>query len=312
MKLNNLTPIVLSAAALCAGSLSLSAATSGVVGATTITIPGGFNALVTPYVQPVDWQGAASGIAGQDVTVSGLTAGAYDNGLYYAEVLNDTNAGDGVDTEGLVLDVASNTATVLTLVGDTTGINGDETIAVRKHNTINELFAGATGLSDFSDNVTIYLDGALDAYTYGGGLWYDSGFAQVDNIILPPGVGFVLSNLGPVTMTVYGSVKETPTIVPVYGGNVVNVLGFADPVGPINVTTEVDLSGLAGFSDSITKYSTDGLNSLETVYVTDGTGVTYNNGTFALEDVISADTQALVFVVGSDTTIKLPGNTVAP
>lgn len=312
MKLNNLTPIVLSAAALCAGSLSLSAATSGVVGATTVTLPAGGNVFISPYVNSVEYQAAAGGIAGQVLSLAGLTASAYDGGLYYLEFLDDTNGADGVDTTGLVVDIASNTATDVTLVGDLTGVNGDESVAIRKHVTVDDLFAGATGLIGFSDTVTLYLDGVVTTYTPdGAGGWLDATFfTPATDIIVPVGNGLVLINGAPVTLTVYGAVKETPTQIPVYGGNVVNILGFIDPVGPVDASADVDLSALAPFGDTITEYSAGTLAAGDPL-IWDGTQ-TLNGVFFTPEALVVDETQAAVFIAGVDTTIVTPGNTVAP
>ena len=78
--------------------------------------------------------------------------------LYYVEILNDTNSGDGVDTEGLIVDIVSNSASsvVVAADADALGLEGDEQIAIRKHLTIGDVFDGAVGLPPFGSPVTIF------------------------------------------------------------------------------------------------------------------------------------------------------------
>ena len=282
MKTLQKSSVLLASAALLA-TTSLSGVNTGVVGYTSTTLPAGVGNIFAPsFVNSDSFAGTATGVtpgATSTITVSGtLVANAFDESvsvasvskgypLYYVEVLNDTNGADGLDTEGLILDVVSNTAGAVVVGVDTStlGVQGDEAIAIRKHLTLGDVFAGSTGLLGFTDAITIYNeDGAGTAVSHlpdgAGGFVLGADFVTVttDAPILP-GTGFVINNIGAVTVIPSGVVKETDTQVTVNGGSVVNIISALKPLTSINLAADGRLNAaLAPFTDAGNQYTTDG------------------------------------------------------
>lgn len=290
---------------------ALPAATSDPVGAMTVTVPAGFSIVATPFVNSPLYVGSFEGLSGNSVSVSNLTAGAYDS-LHFIEVTNDTDPSDGIDTEGLIIDVVSNDGGSITLAGDLSGVVGNESFVLRQHVTLEDLFADASGLSPYSDTFTFYQDGLTKAYTTdGAGNWVDlSSFASVSNVIVYPGNGFVCGLQSSVTLTFFGAVKMTPTQIPVYGNSVVNIVSFLNPAAPQNIE-DIDLDSLQQFSDSFTKYTSDGSLAVEGAY-TYGSGAIYDLSTFAVSSVSSESTSALVFILPTnDSLLKTPGISIS-
>lgn len=246
------------------------------------------------------------------LTVAGLSSGAFDGGLHYLEILNDTNGADGVDTEGLVLDIASNTDTSITIVGDLTGVNGDEAVLVRKHVTLVELFPDATGFSaGGTDSLTLYTESGPITYIYFMGDFFLSGVGTPSNdVVVYPGTSVVLNTSGSVTFTTYGSVKVTPTQVPIYGG-VVNLVGYIQPVGPIDITGADYTAGFDTGTAALTTYVNNaGVFSPTGTYIA-FQGDLYDGGGL-VGSVLIDEEDGVVLNVPNDAVIKVPAVSVSP
>lgn len=140
--------------------------TTGVVGFSVTVLPGGVGSIFAPaFVHNNTYEGVLQGATpgtSSVLALTGLEAGLLNENpdfpAYYLEVLNDTNASDGFDTEGLILDIISNTSDSITIAHDSSafGVQGNEAIAIRKHVTLSDVFKGSTGLTPYTDPVTIY------------------------------------------------------------------------------------------------------------------------------------------------------------
>jgi hypothetical protein len=250
------------------------------------------------------------------VAAASLSANAFDEGAvystHYVEVTSGPNA-------GYVLDILSNTTSVITLADNISalGLTGTETITVRKHVTLKSSLADAeASLAAYSDLATFYLaDGTSVSYIYGadGGTGWSSDFATADGDLRPvaPGTGFILGIGADVALTVSGTVKSTPTVVALAAG-VVNIVGPLDPL--VGTTTPLNNTGfgtLAAYTDSITVYQPGPL-SVSTSYVPLGDGTISSDFGTPTTDTISNTTGAVV-LPGVDTALTLqPGFTVAP
>jgi hypothetical protein len=137
-------------------------------------------------------------------------------------------------------------------------LDGDETIAIRKHMTIGDIFEGSTGqLQAFADSVKIFADDGSTSSLFWDGVKWTADFVS-DNSARPvyPGNGFIAAFGGSVDVTLTGSVKATATKVPVYAG----VLNFVTAIAPSDTTVgDLDLvSVLVPFSENIKVLSQDG------------------------------------------------------
>lgn len=176
------------------------------VGYITINVAGTaaastYSAIAPTLVNKVDFSGVVTAISGdgKTLTVSGLTAGAFNTG-YWVEVTN--GAGEGAWTN-----VVSNTATTIVTADSMTPFitAGTSTIKVRQHVTIANFF-GATntaglqggadaGLADeivflgdrgvAAQNVTVFYDPSVPG-------WFDGDFNAADTLPIEPGVGVLV------------------------------------------------------------------------------------------------------------------------
>ena len=334
---------LLSGAALLA-SLSAQAVSTNPVGYTSTTLPVGAGNIFAPaFVNADDVVGTAVGVAAgatSTITVSAtLSAGAFDESVdvafvskgypkYYLEVLNDTNGADGIDTEGLILDVVSNTVSGVVVGADTSalGVQGDENIAIRKHMTLSDVFSGSTGLIGFTDAITIYNeDGPGTSVGHlpdgAGGFVLAADFATItSDAPVYPGTGFVINNVSPVTITPTGAVKLTDTQVVIYGGSVVNLVSAMKPLALVDLGADGRLNdALAVFTDVGTSYTTDGTLVPAVPAGAPGAGF-LNNGLgfvsatdFATPVIVEVDgtSEAIVVSASAGTVYKASGTVVA-
>jgi|GEM_PF-2197474 len=325
MKIYTKTISLLAAAAVFTLS-SATAVTTGVVGYTSTTLPAGVGSIFAPSFINADSvvgviTGETSG-ATSSLAIANLADAAYSQTgtypAYYLEVLNDTNGADGLDTEGLILDVVSNSVSAIVVGADAAavGVNGDEQIAVRKHLTLGDIFANATGLVAFSTPVTIYnglTEGSIETFLPdGAGGFVASDFVTpATDAIVYPGTGIVVNNSAEVVVTVNGTVKETPTQIAVYGGEV-NFVGALKPLTSFDMTSDGALdSSFVAFADPITQYSDGTLVPTNTV-LTDGAGGVLEEdfvtpGTL----VLSSPSAAVVITPPGDRVYKSTGTVVS-
>jgi hypothetical protein len=255
---------------------------SEVVGYQKMTLPSGGKAIAPTFVKSNVFQGSAT-ISGSTVTVaanalSGLSLGptGFSNRAnypkYYAEVVQTDSPYYGYN-----FDISSaNTSSSFTSGNIPAGLTGSVTIAIRSHVTLADLSPAA--LAD-GDSVTIANDptGALTVYYVFSGGWIGADFdtsKDFSHVIIPPGNGLVYSGQSgsDLNITVTGTVKSTPTVVPVYQNAYANFVAPVNPSTSINYSTQNIASGI-GDGAAFTQYSTDGSFVEQEVYYAAGGGL---------------------------------------
>ena len=333
---------LLAGSALFAASF-MNAATTDVVGYTTTTLPAGAGNLFAPaFVNNNSFMGVLTGAAaGPDstLTLSGtMTAAAFNESsdvagvskgypLYYLEVLNDTNASDSIDTEGLIIDIVSNSTSGVVVAADTStlGIQGDEQIAIRKHLTLGDVFSGSTGLTSFTDAITIYNeDGPGTAVTHvpdgAGGFLLNSDFVTGStDAPIYPGTGLAIANVALLTIVPTGVVKESDTQVAIYGNSVVNIISVLKPISNVVLSSDGRLNeAMEDFTDVVTQYSSDGSllpvvpsGASQPGFVDDGSGG-FLSSDFSTPVSVTVDGSSEAFAVGStgDRVYKISGTVI--
>ena len=224
--------------ALAAGMLAQSAfaqSSTPTIGYYRFDVPAGQSAWVCGFVTKTDFQAQASSIApGANlpdgtptsvITQTGANWGSFP--LHYVEILS---AGA---TQGLILDVVSNTASTVRVRGT---ITGTPTYCIRKHATLATVFQDIGGLVPFQDSVTLYnSNNTLSSfYPAAAASWVaEDFFTPANDTIIYPGQGFVISASNATTLTFGGNevayVKNGPTQVPVYRGQT-NLVGLINPL----------------------------------------------------------------------------------
>ena len=271
----------------------------------------GPNLAVPGFVNSASFAGKLVGAGAITLTVAtgSITAGAFNAaGGFATHYVEITQAGSN---QGVVIDIASNTNSIVTLASNITALSltGTETITIRKHVTISTYHASAESLlSPFSDNVTIYnANGSSDTYYFlGAGAW-SSDFVNPDgsNRPIPPGTGVIFNTAANVALTIVGEVKSSDVVVQLNGGGVINIVGPINPlVGSSALIKDLGFATMSPFSDNITLYPPgDLVSSLGTWYALgDGTVSTDfstpSNATFSF-------TQGAIFAAATDTAFKV-------
>ncbi len=278
----------------------------------------GGNLFIPSLVKPAAFAGTLTAAGSTTLTVpaSSLVASAYDQGAVYATHYVEITSGPQA---GAVIEIASNTASVITLIDDITplGLTGSETFKIRPHVTLKSaLLDSESLLSPFSDNVTFYnADGSSTTYLYGadGATGWSSDFATADGDLRPvlPGTGFVLGVGSDVLLPVSGEVKSTPTIASL-AANVVNIVGPLNPLaGATTPLNDTGFGTLTAFADAISVYVPGPLDTA-TSYVPLGDGTISSDFGTPTTDTISNTTGAVVIPVADIALTLQPGFTVTP
>ena len=278
--------------------------TPPVIGYYAFEVPRGTSAWTCGLVAKVDYQAAmtaraliSAGNPGANppvspessITVPGTPWTGIAFGNHYAEIISGPQA-------GLVLDIVSNTANQLTVLGDLTAdplkIKGDETFVIRKHATMATVFANGGGLTAGSDTVTLSTQFGTKTFSYNGSNWEDADLNDVSDEIIYPGQGFVIFNGGAPDVVTFGGneiayVKNTPTKIPLFPG-MANLVGLPSPLvatkpaDPIYDTAGTNALGDLGFVSSLLAGTdTLDLRSLAGDFVSSGT---YQSNGGNLED----------------------------
>ncbi len=330
----------LSACAFSVNAQNAQSVTTDVVGYTSTTLAGGAGNIFAPaFINSNSLAGVFLGVtssANSVFTVSGLSGGEFDRStsvagvskgypLYYVEILNDTDVSDSIDTVGLIVDIVSNTGTSIVVAADADaqGLNGDEQFVIRKHVTLSSLFAGSTGLAAFTDLITIYNeDGPGTAVSHlpdgSGGFVLGADFATISSDApIYPGTGFVINNVGAVTIVPTGTVKESDTQVAIYGGSVVNIISSIKPLPSVDMSADGRLNeALSDFTDIASSYSNDGSlipvtpdGALGPGVLDDGAGGFVSAADFVtpVSVVIDGTSDAMVVNAGNDSVYKVKG-----
>jgi hypothetical protein len=302
---------VLSGAALLASShLTAESVSTNPVGYRSTALPSGNIPFAPSFVHAVSYTAQAGGIAenadSSTVTLidGAMPVGVYDESamypVYYLEI---TEAGSD---QGYVFDVISNTATTVTVAGLLTSdfsLGGDESVAIRKHMTIGDVFQGAA-IKAYADSVKFFNEDGSDSLFFWDGLMWTPDFVEnhSDRPVYP-GHGFMVTLAAPVDLTITGAVKTTATKVPVYAG----VINFIASLAPADSSLgELGfVSVLQAYADSVKTFSQDGMLNVDGLYYSDGVKMTKDFSSDNGSDEIKGDNSFLVTVSG-DMYISLP------
>jgi len=212
-------------------------------------------------------------LAVSGLTTSSLAPSSYNDGTpnyprAYVEILSGTYAGVAFD----ISSVTSNTVTI----DSPSDLNGQNvSFAIRNHVTLGDVFTPASGMSEYSDAITLFnSDGSTSIrYLAGGVVTTDDFTTLAGHTPIYPGSGVILNIGGNVTLSLVGSVKSTVAKVPVYPG-VNNIVGTLDPSSNLKATASTLATSLGAFTDSATLYSNNGNFALQNFIYSDGASVT--------------------------------------
>ncbi|MCC5805428.1 MAG: hypothetical protein JJU00_03780 [Opitutales bacterium] len=212
-------------------------------GGMILEIPAGTSVVSDVFIGSALYQGPVASVSAEGDVLGMSNVPAIENPSYI-HVLSG-------DDEGMVSTILEADSESVTVETPLNLVEGD-IVAIRKHQTIGQFFAGAA-LSDF-DTVTFYnTDGKVETLLYFEGNWYDSETeAPSDNTIIFPAEAIVPSLSAGTTLVVSGSVSANPVKVE-FGANVVNLIGGLDPVNSPTLNS-IFLSALNDF-ETVTLYN---------------------------------------------------------
>jgi hypothetical protein len=305
-----------------------------VIGFYKQTIQKGNNPLVCGFVAKKEFQGAmvshTPGTANSVISQASVswTVGQFQTAAnpatessHYIEILSGVHA-------GLVLDIVSNTATTLTVEGNTaalpanpvSGLVGNEIYCIRKHATLGQILPGGGGL-DISDTVTLYNSDNTSTLVSWSGMGWEDAFSGDDRGDLPiyPGQGFVINHFANsnILLTVGGGevsyIKTGDTKVPLYTSSnptkaLRNMVGAINPLVADSGATDTTPLGNFGLttgllsSDVIQLTPANGPFSASSSYGVEGNSITDN---FTGDDVT-----ALPVKNGTSIRIRTAGNRI--
>jgi len=280
---------------------------SDVVGYQKIDLPYGGKAVAPTFVKPNVFTGAAT-ITGSTVTVAsgaltGLSLGptAFSAPVvnfprYYAEVVS-TNS----QFYGYNFDIsAANTGAGFTSANIPVGLSGSVNIAIRAHVTLDDL--DPAKMSD-GDSVTIF-DSQGNSFTYyqASASWVDSnGTSGFGHVPVYPGTGFIFAGQTQAnTITVLGTVKNTPTAVPVYVNAYANIVAAINPSTTVNYANQ-NLAASIGDGAAFTRYTTDGSFIEDSTFYSFNGDVFDSNGTQTTSALVSGGEAVNIGSLAADT-----------
>jgi hypothetical protein len=280
-------PIILASALLVQVASAQTSSSTPVIGYYKFDVKAGTSVWVSGFVAKKDFRGAATSMtAGTPNSVINQTGATWTPGAFnshFVEILSGAQA-------GLILDIVSNTASSVTVEGNTTALllTGTETYAIRQHATFGTLFAAGAGLSAFDDVIALEnSDGSQTVAYFDGTDWVDAiTAANANGVVVYPGQGITILAAANRVVTFGGGavsyVKTGPTKIPVYT-TAVNYIGVINPL--VNTTSPAAIDStttlgyamttqLSPFDDVLATFTRDGLFDNPHVYYTDGTDVT--------------------------------------
>lgn len=322
-------PLLLAAGLLAQVASAQTSSSTPVIGYYKFDVPAGTSAWVCGFVTKKEFQGAATSMtpgANSVINQTGATFGTFNS--HYVEILSGAQS-------GLILDIISNTATSITVEGDTGafGLAGTETYCVRKHATLGTVFASPGTFTEFTDSVTLYNDNGnpLSFFLAGAGQWVADDFSTPANDqVIYPGQGFLINSQAANVITFGGNevsyVKSGPTKIPLYRG----FLNFVGPLNPLVATQPADplynlvsspttagaltnlrnagfaSSGLEDFTDSLTKFLQGGDLNPEQAYFTSSGDLLLDDFATVANDATLRNGHAIgVTVENADRTLTL-------
>ncbi len=224
---------------------------------------------------------------------------------HYVEI---TEAGAN---QGVVIDIESNTSSVITLAADISALalDGTETILVRPHVTLASTFASAeANLAAYGDNATFYNpDGTGETYYFiASGEWSSNlAFNDGSTRPIPPGTGIIFFTGADVALTVVGEVNSSDVVVQIAGGGVVNIVGPVNPlVGSSALIKDLGFADMVAYGDNITIYPPGNLETSINTYYALGDGTVSTDLINPSNDTFSF-TKGAIFNAGADTAFKV-------
>lgn len=281
-----------------------------IVGFSKVTAPSGTIVVVPSFVKANRFQGSVT-LAGQNFAVTGFSANQLapsshtDGRPNYPKAYVEITSGS---FEGTVLDILSNTSSSVTVSGAPSELNGQSvSIAIRDHFTLDDLAQGQSGLVDYDSGVTLYnSDGTTSIRYFVTGSWVSDDYSTpAGNTIIYPGQGITLST-GAATLTLSGNVKQTKTVVPLYSGGVVNLVGPGNPSGSDSLDSINIATTLAPYEDGINAFSSNGLMTIAETYYSDGSEILNSSYEPLPSPAYVASNSGFVVTVASPKTWVLP------
>lgn len=277
-----------------------------IVGFYKKTFPAGGSLQTVALLKAVSYQGSASSVSGAVLSVSspGWASNQFApaNGLpaYYVEITSGSRA-------GYIYDILSNGSASVTVVdSDVANAGSSPSFLIRAHTKISDVYATATNLTDYNDQITVYnSDGTnttllRDSSTTTG--WLDATTFVESDAVVYPSQGVVLSTGASGQLTVTGSVKTTPTVVPLYA-NQVNIVSLANPSDVTKDVQTINLgTNLIEFNDQVGTYSSDGsLGQTNTLLWAGGAEGFYDATTFSIASGVNiTGTEPVIVTAGSN------------
>lgn len=304
------------AAAACGMALGQTAYTTP-VGYYNFDAKAGGNVFVPGFVKSAAFAGAITARTNNadpaldtlTVASGALAANAFDEGSVYAtHYVEITQAGAN---QGVVIDIVSNTNSVITLASDISALSlaGTETITIRPHVTLSGAFASAeSALAAYGDSATfVNPDGTSTTYYFIGDADWATDFATPDGNARPisPGTGIIFDCGGDAALTVVGEVKSTDTVVQIAGNGVPNVVGPVNPLaGGSALIKDLGFADMVAYGDSISIYAPGQLFAPTGTYYALGDGDVSTD--FSTPSLDTFDfTKGAIFIAGSDTAFRV-------
>ena len=299
----------------------LAAAACGMAfGQTAYTTPVGYynfdakaggNIFVPGLVNSPAFSGVITAAGANTLTVASnaITGNAFNEGDVYAtHYVEITQAGSN---QGVVIDILSNTNSVITLASDISALSlaGTESITIRPHVTLTGAFVSTESvLAAFGDSATFAnTDGTSTTYYYiGDGNW-STDFASSDGNSRPisPGTGIVFDCGADAALTLTGEVKSTDTVVQIAGNGVPNIIGPVNPlVGGSALIKDLGFADMVVFGDSISIYAPGQLFAPTGTYYAIGDGDVSTDFATPSSDTFEF-TKGAIFIAGADTSFRI-------
>ena len=287
---------------------------SDVVGYNQLSFPAGNSAHTATFVKANVFQGAATSRTANSLTVSSATFGslAPAGGLptHYVKITSGA-------MEGYVLDILSNTSTSVTVDGNLSTAGSTPSFVIRPHVKASDLFVGNTSLSPGSDTLTLFNDNGTSTVLLWAGIdsptgWIDPISEAIQDAVVYPGQGFLLTSQSSGSFTSTGTVETSPVVVPLYSG-AVNLVTRANPSVDPKSLQSINLGqDMAVGTDTVEFLATNGSLASAGVYLWAGTDGFIDALSEMPTSVTVGSSQVLNVTVIQPTTWKVSPPTINP
>ena len=331
MKSPHILTMFLAASALALTSVNAqttTTVTSDIVGYVTTKISSGYNAIGSTFVKGADFSGTVSSATTNSLTLSGDPSLDTSSNTYYVEVISSS-----ANLVGERIDVASVSGNVVTLdtsashntIDDVSAFPVNTAIVIRAHFTVGDLntLLGSNVNSDDqftaagSDQLLFFDNGAFRTHIEYAGVWYEN-FGDnlvVTNKIIAPGSGFfyyrnpTAGTPSDIDLTTSGAVRDNAVALKLNPGY--QFVSSAYPVGisPAELQLNGNLQASVNFdvneSDLILTWDKSAQSFRTHLLYADTSANNWyqnfgDNNVVDNNDIIGADTAALVFIRGNN------------